>query len=180
VTEAGTKRLARRRQTGSTMSSPKDDLTARLEKIQPVSGIRAIAPTEAAKGASFESASTVAEQNAVDRSEALAFEEAGWKFARNPGGTAESNVVVDNDGRLKIVTDALNVKFEPSVSRGDVESILKEHGLSVRRDMKFSPNLFTVSGAGGGTVEKAKTLNNLDKVLYAEPVLIEALGRRSR
>jgi hypothetical protein len=162
------------------MDSPKENLAARLDKIQPVSGIRAIAPSAPAQGATLESASELAAQNSLDHKEALAFEQAGWKFARTEAKTDGSNVVVDDDGRLKIVSDALNVKFDPAVSRSDVESILKEHGLSVRRDLKFSPNLFTVSGVGGDAVEKAKSLNTLDKVLYAEPVLIEALGQRGR
>jgi hypothetical protein len=160
------------------MDSLKDDLAARLDKIQSVSGIRAIAPNAGAQGLDLETASAVAEQKSLDEDEARAFEKAGWKFARIGSASGDSNVVVDNDGRLKIVSDALNVKFDPSMSRRDVESILKEYGLSVRRDLKFSPNLFTVSGAGSDGVEKAKTLNNLDKVLYAEPVLIEAIGQR--
>lgn len=162
------------------MASSKDTLSARLDKIQPVSGIRAIAPNGEAQGLLLESASAVAAQNSLDQDEALAFEQAGWKFARTESEAGNSNVVVDNDGRLKIVSNALNVKFDPSMSRSDVESILKDYGLSVRRDLKFSPNLFTVIGAGGDAVEKAKTLNNLEKVLYAEPVLIEAIGQRGR
>jgi hypothetical protein len=162
------------------MDSLKDDLAARLDKIQSVSGIRAIAPNAEAQGLDLETASAVAEQNSLDEDEARAFEKAGWKFARIGSARGDSNVVVDNDGRLQIVSDALNVKTDPSMSRSDVESILKEYGLSVRRDLKFLPNLFTVSGAGSDGVEKAKTLNNLDKVLYAEPVLIEAIGQRER
>jgi hypothetical protein len=158
----------------------KDNLAARLGSIQPVSGIRAIAPNADTQGVQLESASAVAKQNSLDQNEARAFEDAGWKFARTEGEAGDSNVVVDNDGRLKIVSNSLNVKFDPSMSRGDIDSILAQHGLSVRRDLKFSPNLFTVSGSGGGAVEKARTLNGLDKVLYAEPVLIEALGQRGR
>jgi hypothetical protein len=162
------------------MGSSKDSLAARLEQIQPVSGIRAIAPNAEAEGLNLESASAVAEQNALDQNEARAFEAAGWKFARTESKAGESNVVVDNDGRLKIVSDLLNVKFDPSMSRSDVESFLRQYGLSVRRDLKFSPNLFTVRSSDADVMQKARTLNNLDKVLYAEPVLIEAMGQRGR
>jgi hypothetical protein len=162
------------------MDFSKGNLAARLDKIQPVLGIRAIAPNAEAQGLELESASNLATQNSLDQKEALAFEQAGWKFARAESTAGHSNLVVDNDGRLKIVSNAINVKFAPAVSRSDVESILNDHGLSVRRDLKFSPNLFTVSGTSGDTVQKAKTLNNLDKVLYAEPVLIEAIGQRGR
>lgn len=162
------------------MDSSKDSAAARLAKIQPVSGIRAIAPNTEAQGVHLESASAVAKQNSLDQDEARAFEEAGWKFARTEDTSSGGNVVVDNDGRLKIVSDLLNVKFDPSMSRNEVETVLKQFGLSVRRDLKFSPNLFTVSGPGGETMEKARTLNDLDQVLYAEPVLIEAISQRGR
>jgi hypothetical protein len=162
------------------MATSKDTVAARLEKIQSVSGIRAIAPNGETQGLHLETPSAVAQQNSLDQEGARAFEEAGWKFARTQNEADDANVVVDNDGRMKVMTDLLNVKFDPSMSRSDVDSILKQHSLSVRRELKFSPNLFTVSGPGAGTMEKAKTLNNLDKVLYAEPVLIEALSRRGR
>jgi hypothetical protein len=162
------------------MGSSKDSVAARLEKIQPVSGIRAIAPNAEAEGLHLESPSAVARQNSLDQEEARAFEEAGWRFARTENKAGDSNVVVDNDGRLKVVSDMLNVKFDPSMSRSDVESTLKQYGLSVRRELKFSPNLFTVSGSGPDAMDKARTLNNLDKVLYAEPVLIEAVSQRGR
>ncbi|TMJ00062.1 MAG: hypothetical protein E6G97_20995 [Alphaproteobacteria bacterium] len=162
------------------MGSPKDNLAAKLGMIQPLSGIRAIAPNVTAEGLQLEPAATIAEQNALDQGEALAFEQAGWKFARTEGKAGDANVVVDNDGRLKIVSDTLNVKFDSAMSRSAVESLLNRYGLSVRRDLGFSPNLFIVSGTGGDTVETAKLLNNLDDVVYAEPVLIEAIGSRGR
>ena len=162
------------------MDSAKDKLAAKLEAIRPVSGVRAIAPNADAKGAEPQPASAIAELNALDEKETRAFEDAGWKFARTTKGeTGDSNVVVDNDGRLKVVSNSLNVKFDPAMSRDDIDSFLAKYGLSVRRDLKFSPNLFTVSGADGDAVNKARTLNGLDKVLYAEPVLIEAIGQRA-
>lgn len=160
------------------MNSTKDNLAARLESIQPLSGIQAIAPDSTIKGLSIQSASDLALHNALDHKEALAFEEAGWKFAKTKNDPDSANVVVDTDGRLKIVSDALNVRFEPSIARSDVDSILGIYGLSVRRDLGFAPNLFLVTGKTANVVNVAKELNSLDKVVYAEPVLIEALGGR--
>jgi hypothetical protein len=162
------------------MDKSKDSFAAKLESIQPVAGIRAIAPNADAKGVQLDSARAIAELSSLDEKETRAFEDAGWKFVRTDDRAGDSNVVVDNDGRLKVVSNSLNVKFDPSMSRTDIDSVLAQHGLSVRRDLKFSPNLFTVTGSDGGTVEKAITLNSLDKVLYAEPVLIEAIGQRGR
>jgi len=161
------------------MTFAKDRLAVRLDNIQPISGIHAISPTSQAEGAHLESAATVAQENSLDSREALAFEKAGWKFAKTASATGSPNVVIDNDGRMKVLTNALNVKFDPSLPRSDVESILSRNRLSVRRDLGFSPNLFLVTG-DGDAVEKAKLLNDLDDVVYAEPVLIEALGHRGR
>ena len=44
--------------------------------------------------------------------------------------------------------------------------------------MGFSPNLFLVTGIGGEADRRRKSLNQLDSVLYAEPVLIEAIKGR--
>jgi hypothetical protein len=59
-----------------------------------------------------------------------------------------------------------------------VEDILNRHGLSIRRDMGFAPNLFLVAGTQGDIMSKVESLNQLKNVEYAEPVLIEAIKGR--
>jgi hypothetical protein len=165
------------------MSFNKDNMTAKLDSLQPLSGVCAFRPgtdvktIKVVEGCSIASASTLARENQLDLTEATAFEKAGWKFAKMPQGVG--NVVVDQgDGRMKIVADALNVKFDSSLPRSKVDSILGKYGLAVKRDYGFSPNLFVVSGGTTDAVATAKKLNSVDGIVYAEPVLIEALGRR--
>lgn len=159
------------------MPSDKVDFSAKLERLQSIDDIRAVAPGgPIASEQTREAATTIAAEVGVDASDAVAFEEAGWTFVR-AGGEGNA-VVVDGDGHLKILSDALNVKFNAALGRSAVEDILGKHDLSIRRDMGFSPNLFLVTSAGGDAVAKAKSLNELDSVLYAEPVLIEAIKGR--
>jgi hypothetical protein len=159
------------------MASGKIDLSAKLENLHSLDDIRAIAPGgEVAAGDHQEAATIAAERGAED---AKTFEKAGWTFVKaTDGADAEHGVVVDGDGHLKILSNALNVKFDPKLSRRAVEDILGHHELSIRRDMGFAPNLFLVTGATGDAVTKAKSLNQLESVLYAEPVLIEAIKGR--
>lgn len=158
------------------MPFDKSSLSAKLDDIQSLNGVRAVEPGGAPAA---QESPAVAAQTGISGSDAKAFEAAGWTFveakqAAEPG----RGVVVDSDGHLKILSDALNVKFDPSLSRDAVEGILSQHGLSIRRDMKFAPNLFLVEGKTDNTVSTAKSLNRRDDVVYAEPVLIEPLKGR--
>jgi len=164
-------------------ASDKVDFSSRLERLQSVDDIRAVAPGNPVAGKnSRQTATTISAKAGIDASDAEAFEKAGWTFVKASGvseaGEAGHGVVVDGDGHLKILSDALNVKFNAALGRSAVENILGQHDLSIRRDMGFSPNLFLVTGAGGDAMAKAKSLNQLDSVLYAEPVLIEAIKGR--
>jgi hypothetical protein len=163
------------------MTSGKFDLSAKLESLHSLEDIRAVAPGASVIAHDRKEASEIAAKKGVDAEDARAFEQAGWTFVQAghaPTGDAEHAVFVDADGHLKILSNALNVKFEPSLSRNSVEKILDQHDLSIRRDLGFSPNLFIVTGAGDDAVAKAKSLNQLDSVLYAEPVLIDVLKGR--
>lgn len=163
------------------MSIRKAGISAKLDKIQVLDGVRAIAPGRATADGLNEAASTIAAEHAVDAREATAFEEAGWRFVkagRADVSEADHDVVVDSDGHLKILGRALNVKFDPTLSRSEITRILDRFGLSIRRSMGFAPNLFLVSGNSGDILSKAEALNKLDGVVYAEPVMFEALERR--
>jgi hypothetical protein len=162
------------------MPSDKVDFSAKLERLHSLDDIRAVAPGGVANERSREAATAIAAKVGVDASDAEAFEKAGWTFVKADASVKAGDhaVVVDGDGHLKILSDALNVKFNAALGRSAVENILEQHDLSIRRDMGFSPNLFLVAGTGGDMMAKAKSLNQLDSVLYAEPVLIEAIKGR--
>jgi hypothetical protein len=163
------------------MASDKASLSAKLQNLHSLDDIRAVAPGGIVGGEDHRDAAAIAAESGANLEEAKTFEKAGWTFVKaSPADAAEADhgVVIDGDGHLKILSNALNVKFDPALPRSAVEEILGHHELSIRRDMGFSPNLFLVTGAGGDAVTKAKSLNQLDSVLYAEPVLIEAIKGR--
>jgi len=163
------------------MTFDKSGIFAKLKKIRPLADVRAVAPGRAVPGEERQTASTIAAETGVDAGEATAFENAGWTFVKGAHGEtadADHRVVVDGDGHLKILSNALNVKFDPSLPRSMIEDILNRHGLSIRRDMGFSPNLFLVTGAEGDVISKLQSLNQLKNVEYAEPVLIEPMKAR--
>ena len=160
------------------MSVQKSDISTKLAHIRTVDEYRALAPNVAGHVRESVPAATV--QHGFGAQDAKAFEEAGWKFVRAKTSSsvpAGNDVVVDVDGRLKILAHALNVKFRPTLSRSGVENILQRFSLSMRRDLGFSPNLFLVDDPGNA-ISTAKSLNKLDDVVFAEPVLIEAIGER--
>ena len=163
------------------MTFDKSGIFDKLRKIRPLTDLRAVAPGRAVPGEERQAASTIAAETGVDAGEATAFENAGWTFvkgAQAEAGDADHRVVVDGDGHLKILSNALNVKFDPSLPRTVIEDILSRLGLSIRRDMGFSPNLFVVTGADGDLISKIQSLNQLKNVEYAEPVLIEPMKAR--
>jgi hypothetical protein len=164
------------------MPLDKSGLAAKLDQIQNLDDVRAVAPGVDVEAADRQEGSSLAAEHGLNPGDAKAFENAGWTFVRAgqvKAGQSGAPVVVDADGHLKVVGHALNVKFEPSLSRDAAEGILGRYGLSIRRAMGFSPNLFLVDGAQDDMLSKAKSLNQLDDVVYAEPVLIEPIqGRR--
>lgn len=112
------------------------------------------------------------------------FREAGWTFV---GGRKAMNgayaVFKDGDGRIKIDTGGMTVRFDESVSAEEAAALLQKHGLQIRRKLGFAPNLYSVSWVAGpsrgtDTVTLARTLEGSDKVKYAQADLLEALGGR--
>jgi len=163
------------------MASDKLDLSAKLDSMHSLDDIRAVPPGGKVATGDQQEAATIAAASGASAEEAKTFEQAGWTFVKAADANAaeaDHGVVVDGDGHLKILSNALNVKFDPTLSRSAVEDILGHHDLSIRRNMGFAPNLFLVTGATGDAVTKARSLNQLESVVYAEPVLIEAIKGR--
>lgn len=162
------------------MQQDKPNFAQRLESMASLDDIRAVAPGSSTTGSVPQPADNLGAESSIVSTEALAFEKAGWTFVKSaPDNPAVGHgVVIDGDGHMKILSDALNVKFDPALSQNEVKDILASHDLSIRRNMGFAPNLFVVSGQGGDALSKAKSLNTLDGVVYAEPVMIEPIEGR--
>ena len=163
------------------MAFDKVEIASKLLKIHNLSGVRAVAPGSQVADQDRETAWQLAAETGVDPADAMAFEKAGWTFVRpSLAGETEGNydLVIDVDGHLKVVGHALTVKFDPALSRGVAESILNQYGLSISRQLGFSPNLFVVIGAQDDIMSKARLLNQQSSIIYAEPMLIEPIGGR--
>lgn len=166
----------------------KNALAAKLDLLKRVDGMAALPPrgAEAAgaspdpKGRKGALADVLSGTGSAD---AALFEKAGWAFvAEKPerGGPARP-VFVDADGHLKIDGGSLTVRFAEGASEAEIEGVLAGAGLSIRRKLKFAPNLFTVAptgGEGADSVGAARALSASEAVEYAEPVLIEPLAGR--
>jgi hypothetical protein len=108
------------------------------------------------------------------------FEEAGWHFINadeSQSGEDAHEVIVDKDGNVKIVGATLDVKFSPGLSSKQIEALLEKYGLAVSDSYKFSPNLFSVRS--NRVLENVRDLSSLAEVEFAEPSLIEPIGKRS-
>lgn len=166
----------------------KKAIDKRLRKMEPLRDLKAI-PPGVAGGQDAEVRSPEIDRSSRDRvplDDVKAFEEAGWKLRsvypasakKKDGAPTEFEVVVDTDGRLKVLSDSMNVKFSRNMSEDVLQSILREYDLSVRRSLEFSPNTYTLDSKSGESLAKAKSLNARQDVEYAEPILIEIMKSR--
>lgn len=161
----------------------KSDVVRRLSGLKTVPDLRARPPGEAAEGAAPSSETVAAKL--PERSEAVlddvrSFVEAGWTFSEADAGTVPEGfgVVLDTDGHLKLAGTGLTARFAPDLDRGTVEEIAEGLGLTIRREVKFAPNTFQFSTEGEAALDIARSLNDRDDVLYAEPDLLEPMRSR--
>lgn len=150
----------------------REEMQLRLSELQPIDGVAAIRASDATTPRKIEEPVLPDEVSDV-------FGAAGWQFIK-AGSEPEGQRAVyrDADGQVKIDGGALNVRLQPDVERAEIDGLLDRHGLVVRRELGFAPNLFLVSSAGASmdSVSLAQVLTSESVVLYAEPVLIEKIG----
>lgn len=162
----------------------KETLVEKLDDLIRVEGVSAVPPgpvgTVGSGPVRMPQAVSMLPREDVDN-----FTRAGWAFVESTpriNQTGARPVFKDSDGHLKIDSGNLNVRFAGEASISEIERLLKEHGLLIRRQLGFAPNLYTVGPKQANTVtnsvETAKLLTTFQKVEYAEPVLIEAFGAR--
>lgn len=162
------------------MTMEKAAVGNKLDNLRVLDGVRAVEPGAFVSRGDQAPANAMAVERGLNVSDATALESAGWTFVKSSGSgdAAGHDVVVDPDGHLKILSHALNVKFDPSLDSATIDGILSSMGLTIRRKMGFAPNLFLVSARTDNPLSVVKSLNSIDQVLYAEPVLVEAIGGR--
>lgn len=131
------------------------------------------------------------EQLQVSGAELEVFENAGWTFVEEssasqrgsgvPEGVRTSGAVFrrPEDGTIIISTNALTIKLQPNLSEENAANKLQRERLSIKRRLKFSPNLFEVSvPTEVDPLDLANRLQEDEDVIFAEPVMIEHIQQR--
>lgn len=86
-------------------------------------------------------------------------------------------------GSLVIITDQINVGFKKEVDKQTIDNILNEYDLSIIKQSKFAPEVFTlkVNNANNSdkTLEVANKLVNKTEVEYTDPVAMTEFQKNS-
>jgi hypothetical protein len=132
------------------------------------------------------------EQLHVSPEELEVFENAGWMFSSAAESsdfqrgssimehnTSSAAVFRREDGGIMIGTKVLTIKLKPELSSEIIERKLADKKLSVKRHLKFAPNLFEVNVSDEvDPIDEANKLRNDKDFIYAEPVMIEHMAQR--
>jgi hypothetical protein len=116
-----------------------------------------------------------------------AFEDAGWIFV--PRSAADSRyaglprapIFLEPGGRLTLGAGTLVVQLRGDPSQAEAARLLRSFGCRVLEKLTFAPGLFRVAvtdRGDGDALDVAERLSCSDKVLSAEPELIETIGAR--
>ncbi|HEY9286126.1 MAG TPA: S8 family serine peptidase [Pyrinomonadaceae bacterium] len=124
------------------------------------------------------------------------FERAGWLFvepkpevegaaaitrATVADAAAVQQVFVDGSGNVQITTDLLTVKLDPEMPESEVKQRLKGDGLSVVRQLRFTPNTYEVRALNRRPLpELLQAVQDKPHYLFAEPMLLQAITGRFR
>ncbi|HET9370055.1 MAG TPA: M12 family metallopeptidase [Vicinamibacterales bacterium] len=127
------------------------------------------------------------EASGAEANDLRAFRRAGWQIMQaeqsdEVSGAARPSAPVFRDpkqNRLLIGTKRVAVKFRPDTPEADATGKLARAGVTVLRQLAFTPNLYQVEvGAGQDAIDVAAKLQDDPAVEYAEPELIEHLPSR--
>jgi subtilisin family serine protease/transcriptional regulator with XRE-family HTH domain len=132
------------------------------------------------------------DQLSVSQEELEVFEKAGWIFSSSEESsdfqrgssvmkdqTPSGRVFRRDDGSIMIGTKVLTVKLKEGLSSETVQRKLADENLSIKRHLKFAPNLFEVIvSAEVDPINEANKLRDDEDFIYAEPVMIEHISQR--
>lgn len=155
-------------------------------QVREVTDLVALRAEDDPQGASAEAAAVAALPAEVPESQVRAFQDAGWVFRERsaqalPEGIRQAKVFVRPDGRLALSTAMLTVQFREDVSPEQANTLLKPYGSRVAERLTFAPGLYRIAvndPAAGDALEVASRLIDSGLVKFAEPDLIEEIGRR--
>ena len=161
----------------------KSSLKRRLEKMEQFVDVSVAPPDKRLKTPESDLADLVDRlgvQSKHAHTDLTQLKDAGWSFSVGKRSTEENDfeLVRDIDGHLKLAGRALTIKFQPELDRSEIDAFFERHSVKVRREFPFSKNTFLVDVGDEKVLEKAKALNELEQVLYAEPNLVEPITSR--
>jgi subtilisin family serine protease len=117
-----------------------------------------------------------------ERSE-RSMEELRKELDESPATRFAGRVLVDEKSREPVLyTENLFVKFSDGKDRDQCAAVLREAGLTVKRELPYAANAYFVAapeGTGQRVFEIAHELLRRDDVEYCHPELVRPLGRRA-
>ena len=117
-----------------------------------------------------------------ERSE-RSMEELRKELDESPATRFAGRVLVDEKSREPVLyTENLFVKFSDGKDRDQCLAVLREAGLTVKRELPYAANAYFVAapeGTGQRVFEIAHELLRRDDVEYCHPELVRPLGRRA-
>jgi subtilisin family serine protease len=123
----------------------------------------------------------------VSKEHLQVFQDSGWEFMENSVSSPQNHEVSNagtvfrrpKERTLMIGTNELTVKLKPEITELNAEERLRAEGVSIKRRLKFAPNLFVVNiSAETDLLKIAEKLQKDKDFVYAEPVLLEYISNR--
>jgi hypothetical protein len=110
-------------------------------------------------------------------------EEMRKELHESPATRFAGRVLVDEQSRKPVLyTENLFVKFRDSKNRDQCLAVLREAGLTVKRELPYATNAYFVAapeGTGQRVFDIANELLKREDVEYCHPELVRPLGRRA-
>jgi hypothetical protein len=110
-------------------------------------------------------------------------EEMRKELHESPATRFAGRVLVDEHSREPVLyTENLFVKFRDAKNRDECLAVLREAGLTVKRELPYATNAFFVAapeGTGQRVFDIADELLRREDVEYCQPELVRRLGRRA-
>jgi len=114
-------------------------------------------------------------------------EDAGWTLVPESSPEAlgpsipRAKVYIEQNGRVALSTNALTLRFRDDLSEPQADDFLRDYCCRVLERITFAPGLFRVAlneRSCGDVFDVAEQLQRSDRVEFAEPEFIEAIGSR--
>ena len=85
----------------------------------------------------------------------------------------------DQHGAWMINTGGITVRLKEGLTKSAVDQALSRYGLSVKRELKFAPNLYEAEAATPDqALDAAQAASHDEQFVYAEPNMLRELGHR--